>query len=293
MRRTAICTAIVLLTLSVSTAQGGLFEDIYQGLGILATPSGSPVFSSGDGTRVNGQRSGRLRVLPDAVGQGYTLEFDRTFGADSRGRPEVLDLGAIELELLGSTQATFGYTNRGMLIGEGQVLTNNLNYSLRTTSGLQDVEFLGTIAGSAVVEVNQFGFYTVDLDYSNSNARVMIDGVLADGEVDANWDIGPISVQGNIFYDAFVAVLAALGVDTEPLEAVFPASPIDAIVDEIQRQLPPVDLVASELVLSDGQLPPLPALLGDQAQVVAPIDLGPAQMNDAHSTAAWFRSRGR
>lgn len=101
MRPAAICTLIVLAAASVPQAQSGLYEDIYRGLQLAATPSGYPLTGTADGTRVNGQRAGRLRILPDQVGQGYTLEFDRSFGQDSRGRPEILDLGAYELELAG------------------------------------------------------------------------------------------------------------------------------------------------------------------------------------------------
>ena len=102
----------------------GLWTELYRGLDILATPSGSPIFPTGDGTRVNGQRSGRLRHVQNVPGDGWTLEFDRSFGNDSRGRPEILDLGAFEIEMAGAIQTTAGFTSRGFLIGD---LNSNIN----------------------------------------------------------------------------------------------------------------------------------------------------------------------
>lgn len=257
MKRAAMSMLLAATVWTAASAQADLWTDVLYGLNVLATPSGSPVFTSGDGTRVNGQRSGRLRIVPDRVGRGYSLEFDRSFGRDSRGRPEVLDLGMFELELQGPMQATLGYTNRGFLIGNGDFRINNLNYTLRAKSGVEDVELTGVLTGDGAFELNQLGFYELRLDVSNS-ADLFVDGVLATDQTDANFDIGPISVKGNIFFDAFVALLGALGVDTTPLEQIFPRSPIDRIVDELQNRLDLPTFVAGAQFTSDGQLPPVP-----------------------------------
>ncbi len=269
MKRIAICAALGLVLWSTSAAPAGLWEDIYRGLDLLATPSGGPLSSTGDGTRFNGQRSGRLRIVPDAVGRGYSLELDRTFGLDSSARPEVLDLGEFEVQLAGPTQATFGYTNRGYLIGTGQMLANNLNYSMRAKNGLQDVELSGVLSSNSTVEIDQFGFYRVDMEINNVDSALTVDGVLVEGNEETNFDIGPISVKGNLFYDGFVALLSGLGVDTSALTDVFPASPMTSLADEIASQLPSLDaledVVAGVRVTGDGQLPTVPALLASDA----------------------------
>lgn len=236
MRSAVVCLAAVALY-AVTPASAGLFEEIYRGLDLLATPSGGPLIGSPDGTRSNGQRSGRLRIVPDRVGRGYTLEFDRSFGVDSRGRPEVLDLGVYELELSGASQGTFGFTKRGMLIGNATFQTNNVNYALRGKTGAQDFVLTGTGQVSSAFEINQLGFYTVNFDFSNTNSQLEVDGLLVDGENDTDFDIGPINVEGNIFVDAFVGLLGAVGVDTTGLEQVFPDSPIDLLTDSIREQL--------------------------------------------------------
>ena len=77
MKRTTICCLVVLAFVCAPSAQGGLFEDIYRGFDVLATPSGAPIGYTSDGFRTNGSRVGRLRIMPDRVGHGYTLEFNR------------------------------------------------------------------------------------------------------------------------------------------------------------------------------------------------------------------------
>lgn len=269
MKRTASVALLVVVTVGLSAAQAGLYEQIYRGLDILATPSGSPVFTSSDGTRVNGARTGRMRILPDEIGRGYSLEFDRSFGVDSRGRPEVLDLGAFELELSGATQATFGYTKRGFLIGNADIAASNINYTLRSKTGAQDAELSGTFNALGSLELNQFGFYTLDLNVANSDSLFYLDGVLVSDDASTDYDIGPITVKGNIFLDAFVMLMNTLGLDTTALEQLMPKSGIDTITDIINEDLLGPELIAGiQHVADDGQLPPNPALLDAQVDVL-------------------------
>jgi hypothetical protein len=229
---------IVVAMLTVPLAQAGLYEDLFQGLDLLATPSGSPIIGTADGTRVNGNRSGRLRIVPDRVGRGHTLEFDRTFGADSRGRPEILDLGLIQLQLNGATSVTLGYTGRGFFIGNADIFANNLGYAWRLKSGLQNVEGTGTVNLQQQIEVNQFGFYNALIRLSNSDSQIRIDGVLVTADdLDTSFDVGPINISGNVFFDAALALMTSFGLDTTALEGIFPKSPIDRINDAIQEQL--------------------------------------------------------
>lgn len=280
MRRSAILVLIVLVAWSLPSAQGGLFEDIYRGLELVVTPSGAPLMGTADGFRVNGQRRGRLRILPDGAGQGYTLEFDRSFGLDSTGRPEILDLGVYELELSGNTSATFGYTKRGMLIGNGDITFNNLTYSLRGKTGAQDFDLRGTLSVDSSLELNQLGFYTLKMDVSNTNSALIVDGVLAnDDDTDVNFDIGPISIDGNIYADAFMMIAGALGMNIAPLEQMFPGSPVDRLLQPIQTELENTAALIAGLQLDgDGQLPPEPtaAELGiptvTSSQAIANLD---------------------
>ncbi|MGD8450553.1 MAG: hypothetical protein PVJ57_01935 [Phycisphaerae bacterium] len=270
MKRTASIALLLVVSLSVFTTQAGLFEQIYYGLGILSTPTGSPISTGSDGTRVNGSRYGRLRIMPEGAGQGYSLEFNRVFGVDSFGRPEVLDLGAYELELSGSTQATLGYTTRGFFIGNAEIAASNINYSVRAKTGAQDAELTGTFNALGTLEVNQFGFYTLDLNVANSDAQLYLDGVLVSDDAETNYDIGPISVKGNVFLDAFIMLMDTFGADTTALEQLMPKSGIGTITDIINEDLLGPELLAGvQYTAGDGQLPPVSDVLGSGEDVLS------------------------
>ncbi|MCK4341765.1 MAG: PEP-CTERM sorting domain-containing protein [Phycisphaerae bacterium] len=255
MRRSTLVALTVIVSLGVVSAEAGLWQDIYLGLNYAATPTGSPVFTTADGTQVNGARSGRVRIVPNGVvGRGYRVEFDRAFGVDSRGRPETLRFACgAELMLQGSIQATAGYTtgfNDKYKCGHAEMTVNNLHYGLRTKAGLQDVELFGTLDLINALEINPLGFYSLRLNISNTNSRLELDGLVIRDEKDINFDIGPIVVEGNIFVDATLALLTSLGVDVSELEQIFPQSPIDRIDDAIAEQLQ-TTVVAGELAEAD------------------------------------------
>lgn len=289
--------ALATLALAVSTASAGVFEDIFRGLQIVATPSGFPLFQSGDGGLTNGQRFGRVRIIPDRAGEGWQLEFDRTFGPDIRGRPETLDLGVFDLTLSGGVSSTLGYTSRGNFkIGNANTTFNNLSYLARLKTGAQDLEITGQLAGATNLEINQLGFYDLSVNLNNSNANFTADGVILSADEATEFTIGPINVSGNIYWDLAVRTLNSLGVDTTEIEKIFPASPIDEInkqlndsfADQAARlgidvtggtslEIAPVDSAttdaATESLLStdSGQLAPVP-----EPQTLALLAIGAA-----------------
>ncbi len=235
-----ILTTLLAAIAAVAVANADLWENVFYGLDLLATPLGSPLSTNADGTRVNGSRSGRLRIVPNGVlGGGYRLEFDRTFGPDSRGRTEVLHLGSIgDLALQGGVQATAGYTNTaGLWSASINFVAANLGYNMRTKLGAQDAEFRGVLTMANSLEINRAGFYDLTINVGNTDSEFLIDGVVVRDQDETNFDIGPIRVSGNIYYDATLALLNALGVDTSDLESVFPRSPIDRINDAVSEAL--------------------------------------------------------
>lgn len=249
----------VFAAVAAAPAWAGLYDNIYRGFELLTTPSGS-VTSAGDGTLVNGARLGRLRIEHNRAGRGYELQLDRTFGPDSGGRPEVLDLGPYELELNGTTTATMSYTRggfvkrRGFYTGNLDFAANNLQYALRAKSGFQDVELVGRLNATGASEVNMLGFYTVSLNVSNTDSELRLDGSLVEDEIDTDYDIGPINVRGNIFVDALSGILQGAGVDTTALDELFPKSPInnitDALIAQFDKQTQTAGLSISDVSVS-------------------------------------------
>lgn len=246
-----ISLLVLVIPLCSPSARGGFYQDLYRGLGYLATPSGSPVTGVAGGGMANGSRFGRLRIVPNEFGEGYRLEFDRSFGNDSRGRPETFDIGMLELTLGGSTSSTISYTGRGVPTLNVDIFANNVGYILTDRTGLQDFELTGTLSVFQQLEIDRFGFYTLDLEINNTNSSLTADGVIVDGPTDSDFDVGPITIHGNIFIDAAAAALNAFGVDTTALEEVFPASPIEQINDEIDAYLGRQRMVLSETLAAD------------------------------------------
>ncbi|MCA9244280.1 MAG: PEP-CTERM sorting domain-containing protein [Phycisphaerales bacterium] len=250
---------VVLATFVAGPASAGLFQDVYNGLDLLATPTGAPVFTSATGFHQNGSRIGRVRVVPQQLGRGWDLEFDRNFGPDSGGRPEIFDLGGLELQLAGNISATAGYTKRGFLIGTMSSSINQLQYDFRGTTGAQDFSLNGILNGTSNLEINQFGFYDLSLDLSNQSSRLNLDGlVIDDGQpldgLDTDYDIGPINIKGNIFIDALAGLASSLGADTSAIAAVFPESPIDQIGNQIKDALQrAADEAAASIVAGEVQ----------------------------------------
>lgn len=257
---------LIVCALAAAPAPAGLFEDLYRGLDILATPSGSPVSAGPGGGLQNGARQGRLRIVPNRFGQGYRLEFDRRFGLDSFSRPEVFDFGAFELELNGAISNTTQVTRRGFLVLNTQNSADRLNYILRGKSGLQDVELTGTLDLRQSIEINRFGFYEFRLEATNANSNLQFDGLAVGGSRNTDFDVGPINIKGNIFYDGLLAVLSGLGVDTSGLAGAFPKSPIDTIGESLREgvekeiariaaesgAVPAPDAVPAQSALADG-----------------------------------------
>ncbi|MBK9118543.1 MAG: PEP-CTERM sorting domain-containing protein [Phycisphaerales bacterium] len=246
MRAGGLTIAVIAAFLAVQTAQAGPWDTIYRGLELVATPSGSPLLSSGDGTRFNGARSGRVRIVPNGVvGQGYRLELDRTFGNDSRGRPETFRFGSIgDLTLQGAVQLTAGYntlpgqgSGRGLMDGFVDFGVTNLAYNLRTKVGVQDAQLTGQLNVNNQLEINSLGFYTLIINANNTNSQLSLDGVVIRSDEQTNFTVGPIVVEGNLFVDGAIAFLGGLGVDTSELQRLFPRSAADQIAAAIDREL--------------------------------------------------------
>ncbi|MBI5866368.1 MAG: PEP-CTERM sorting domain-containing protein [Planctomycetes bacterium] len=233
-----VSAALAVFLASGGSAFAGLWDNIYTGLDYLVTPSGSPINVDGNGFRTNGARAGRLRIVPNRLGQGYRLELDRSFGPDSAGRPETFNLGNAELTLSGSIDSTLGFTSRLLPTGSAQSSLNGLGYELRSKTGAQDFTLIGTLNGSQDLEINPLGFYTLSLNVSNANSEVRVNGVVVDNSSrDTDFDIGPINIRGNVYYDIITAALNTFGVNTNGLSQLFPASPIDRVTQNIQDSL--------------------------------------------------------
>ncbi len=179
------------------------------------------------------------------VSGGGELETSRTFFG------ETLDMGWSQLTLSGPVEFTFKTGDRGI-----QTLDISLNtqgqplfYSWVADVGGQSVERTGSLLLDATANVNSFGWYTLEFDYS-VRETVTQSGRFNDSETPVELDIGPIDIKGNLFAD-FLAVI------TEPIFAALDVENVFAsfsgrtqIEEELNRRL--ADSLAESTPLLSG-----------------------------------------
>ena len=149
----------------------------------------------------------------DVVGQHNVLSggVDVSVSNNFLGNP--LDFGSAELRMQGpiSLELSAG----GRFVPQLEVSFQTATSSTRTSTPLNylwDIDVGGQqsqIAGNLLVDgslwVNKFGFYELDLEYS-SRQTVTNEGRFANDETDYDFDVGPVTIRGNIFAD-LLAVL--------------------------------------------------------------------------------------
>lgn len=236
------------LALGASAASAGLFEDLYRGLQLAATPSGYNLTTVGDGRFANGSRLGGTRIIPNEFGNGYRIDYVRNYGADSWGRPETLDLGPYALTLSGSTSGSIGYTKRGWYTVQGDLTYQNLAYSSQFKTGAIDVRADGLVNMNSAFEVNQFGFYKTQFQLTQDNAQIVWETPEGIETENIDFDLGPVTLRGNVFLDMIIGILGAAGVD---VSGIAPQSPMDQINAAIEDAIRQQSTVAGEYLLSD------------------------------------------
>lgn len=169
----------------------------------------------------NSAYAGLYRDIGFALGQsGFTIAGDRNLLSGGEdffvGRTFVantLDFGAWDLTLQGPiavelstggrylSQFDFDFTTS---TGNGAA-SQPLNYTLNYDVGGQSATITGSILIDGGVSLNGFGFYDLDFTYS-SRQEVTREGRFANDVTDFDFDLGPISVSGNVFADVLALV---------------------------------------------------------------------------------------
>ncbi len=183
-----------LLTLSVApgVARAGPVQEIAFGLGYI-------------GFDIQGQKN--------PLNGGFDLLVNRNF----LGNP--LNFGVADLTLQGPLSLEVSTGTRGIpqfnisltTAMNGASAPSPLNYAFTADVGGQATNVTGTLLIDSDLSVDGFGFYKLDVTIS-SRQDVNRSGRFANDDQEFDYDVGPISVSGNIFAD----ILAAL---TDPLFA--------------------------------------------------------------------------
>ncbi len=82
-------------------------------------------------------------------------------------------------------------------------------YRFWAWTGAENIEIEGQGALEAELDINALGFYEIDAFITN-RGTFDIDGVLYDDNGSLDYDLGPVSLSGNVFVDLLAAVTAPL-----------------------------------------------------------------------------------
>jgi len=141
-------------------------------------------------------------------------------------------------------------------VGTNQTDTTNptsVSYDFWVNTGFQDVEIVGEGSLDAQIDINAFGFYDIDAFVSN-RGTFTIDGVAYSDSGTLDYDMGPVSLSGNIFVDILAAMTAPL------FEAAGTSNPLAVFSGraKLQNQIKERDLLVARLeageVLTDAEM---------------------------------------
>jgi len=143
----------------------------------------------------------------DFVGQENPLSGGADFQLSRTFNGETLDFGSTDLTLSGPIEFDFKTGGRGLETLDFSLNTRNqpLRYLLNADVGGQSTVIDGSMLLNATGNINSFGFYNLNLQYS-VREKITQDGRFGNGDEFVDYDIGPVNVSGNIFAD-FLATM--------------------------------------------------------------------------------------
>jgi hypothetical protein len=228
-----VFAGVVFCMASVAGA-GGFQQMLFRGLEYVGNPN--YLTSPQNGPLYNFNRYTQQIQYNRASG-GYTFESFRSFGPDSFGNPNTLDLGPLKIQLgtdpalIQTGQPTGILTRAGYsttILPEvtfdsqsGQNIFNQfsgissfspspLNYTVTLNTGVQDYSWTGNALLDAHGSLNAMGFYDFQFNFVNVG-NYTADGVLVKDEQVTDFDLGPIDVSGNLLMDAIGSIWQATG----------------------------------------------------------------------------------
>lgn len=175
-------TGVVLVStaLAAAPAQAGIGKQVIRSLELMDF-------------RFSGERN--------FLGDGVTLN---TFANWNNRR---FDFGNYDLTLTGSMAASAGFTRRGIPEFQFQLNTFQapVSYTLDFHTGFQDWTASGSFLANVDTRVNALGFYNQVFHISN-RGTFETDGFLMRDTQPLDYDIGPITISGNVYVDAVAAL---------------------------------------------------------------------------------------
>ncbi len=210
MRRSRILLVAALLASPLaSPARAGMFEGVLDTLRFAGFAVDSTHF----------ELTNTSVATVASVLQGNTIDLGDFDFALAGPVSAVVETGGRRIPEIGLTLSTGLFNlnpNRVVTVGPPQPLLYTLNFD----SGTNDTTVSGNLLFDLRAKINTFGSY--DLQFQTSNRETTtIDGRFEDFPIgDADFDIGPIDIEGNIFAD-ILATLTDPFFDAAGLENIF------------------------------------------------------------------------
>lgn len=190
----------------------------------------------------------------DIRGDNNPLSGGYEFLITNQFNGEKFDFGAAELTLDGPVSLSAEIGGRivnNIDLGLSTALNADagaspLTYEMVYDVGGQRTEISGSLLIDSDVNINEFLYYDVSLQYS-SRQTVVNDGSIDEGETNFDADFGPINIRGNLVIEALAAV-------TDPFfSAAGTENPFQPLTAETQIQKALGDQIGAALSdLSDG-----------------------------------------
>lgn len=253
--------SIGILLAASATVEAGFARDLVRGAQILGfqpqAPTGSnPLSGGGDITLTRNFVAGQV---------------DSTF-----------DFGDFLLQLDGPVNIQAGVGGRldrtifaGIQIGsQANPLSYTVNYDIAGT----EAQLQGQTVFNGRVEIDQFGFYEIDLRGSN---RETFDSAGRAGElnnIQTGWDVGPFALEGNLFADLLATITDPLfeATNTQNFFEVFSGralreANLQAQADAVQDQIASGDVDAGSIEALLGAVS-ASRILGDELPDISFVD---------------------
>jgi len=187
--------------------------------------------------------AGDLGVFRNAIGDGWTAFTTRRltdweiYGGVAGFEFSPVNNQAVSLDTVLEVRKSLIPTARLRVAtdatGTGQAAP--LAYNFWVNTGLQDVRLEGTGSLEIQADINALGFYDVDAFISNRGI-LEFDGFIYADESTADFDVGPISLSGNIYADALAAITAPFFSSTSTANPLAVFSGRAKLQDQIKRR---------------------------------------------------------
>jgi hypothetical protein len=196
-----VVTGLLVVGIFASDARAQFYNSLFRGLSRLSAPAAPSAL-----------RFGQFRISQEPFSDGWRFDFSRSFGPDSFGRPNRIDLGPFDYTFNSGQVSWSGqFSKRVIPSVEFNAATNApIDYSMSLNTGFQDVNIDNAqLAYNMGWNINALGFYDYVLNVSH-RGEFDIDGMLLVDHGTLDFDIGPINMSGNIVGDMLAAVTAPL-----------------------------------------------------------------------------------